>query len=479
MSEATHLTETVRLAAADGSGARESASISARWSSMPPLGRALLLELAAHDRAEREPAGPAEPRRPREPAGHLHAERGSGAAGSLAQVLPALLRLPRDLAGRQEDGADHRRLGRAERVAVRADGRGHQAGRLERRRRRPFASRPTTRPSRASRSSARSHPTGCTSCSRSRASSCPGRPTRRSPTRARPCSPALGTDSALTMPFWSAKGDLFSFVGYTPAGSPQYDTGDLNGNETVGAQIWTAPVTGRPSALRSCSSPRVSGASEYYPAISDDSALVAFNESSCAGPELAGRRRVRAEPVRRLRRPFGAPAPRRGVAEAPPSSSIARAAARRSGPRAAPGRTRGRAGRRRTAPSRARPSTGSPSRHAARTAPRCPAPRTARRSRSSGSRPSRSPPDRRALGRPELRARVPSAAEQRPSGAAGRRRAVGRIRRGRRRPEGQSCSAVGREVRADHAGDPEVKRFSRGWAEAEAAGSSSGRKSMD
>ena len=30
--------------------------------------------------------------------------------------------------------------------------------------------------------------------------------------------------------------------------------------------------------------PRVSGATEYYPAVSDDSAFVVFNESSCSGP---------------------------------------------------------------------------------------------------------------------------------------------------------------------------------------------------
>jgi hypothetical protein len=97
-----------------------------------------------------------------------------------------------------------------------------------------------------------------------------------------------GTDPALTMPAWSAKGDIFSFVGYMPAGSPQYDTGDLNGNETVGAQIWTAPVSGTTFGTPKLLVPRESGLSEYYPAISDDSALVAFNESSCAGPSSPG-----------------------------------------------------------------------------------------------------------------------------------------------------------------------------------------------
>jgi hypothetical protein len=99
---------------------------------------------------------------------------------------------------------------------------------------------------------------------------------------------ATGTDTALTMPFWSPKGDLLSFVGYAPAGSPAYDPGDLNGNETVGAQIWTASVTGTTFGSPKLLVPRVSGASEYYPAVSDDSALVVFNESSCAGPASPG-----------------------------------------------------------------------------------------------------------------------------------------------------------------------------------------------
>jgi hypothetical protein len=96
------------------------------------------------------------------------------------------------------------------------------------------------------------------------------------------------TDPALTMPFWSPKGDSFAFVGYVPSGSPAYDTGDLNGNETVGAQIWTAPVAGASFGTPKLLVPRVSGASEYYPAISDDGAVVVFNESSCDGASSPG-----------------------------------------------------------------------------------------------------------------------------------------------------------------------------------------------
>jgi hypothetical protein len=56
----------------------------------------------------------------------------------------------------------------------------------------------------------------------------------------------------------------------------------------VGAQIWTAPVTGATFGAPKLLVPRVSGATEYYPAISDDSAFVVFNESSCAGPSSPG-----------------------------------------------------------------------------------------------------------------------------------------------------------------------------------------------
>jgi hypothetical protein len=98
----------------------------------------------------------------------------------------------------------------------------------------------------------------------------------------------MAMDPALTQPFWSPKGDLLAFVGYMPSGSPAYDNGDLNGNETVGAQIYVAPVNGSSFGTPKVLVPRVSGASEYYPAISDDSALVVFNESSCAGPSSPG-----------------------------------------------------------------------------------------------------------------------------------------------------------------------------------------------
>jgi hypothetical protein len=98
----------------------------------------------------------------------------------------------------------------------------------------------------------------------------------------------LGTQVATT-PFWSPKGDLLAFTGWVPAPTPladfPNDTMDTNGDQTPGSQIWVTSVTGdktfgTPTVLV----PQVQGKSEYYPAISDDSAFVVFNESSCTGP---------------------------------------------------------------------------------------------------------------------------------------------------------------------------------------------------
>ncbi len=98
----------------------------------------------------------------------------------------------------------------------------------------------------------------------------------------------LGGDVAST-PFWSPKGDLLAFTGWVPCVScelgVQNDPNDTNGDETPNAEIWTASVTGNttfgtPTKLV----PGVAGKSEYYPAISDDSQYVVFDESSCNGP---------------------------------------------------------------------------------------------------------------------------------------------------------------------------------------------------
>jgi hypothetical protein len=98
----------------------------------------------------------------------------------------------------------------------------------------------------------------------------------------------LGGDVA-SIPFWSPQGDLLAFTGWVPCVSCEMgipnDTSDTNGDETPNAEIWIAKVTGAqtfgtPTKLV----PKVDGKSEYYPAISDDSQYVVFDESSCSGP---------------------------------------------------------------------------------------------------------------------------------------------------------------------------------------------------
>ena len=95
-----------------------------------------------------------------------------------------------------------------------------------------------------------------------------------------------GMTEKLTHPYWSSKGDLLAFTSWVPSLTipHSYDSKDLNGNETPNSQIWTASVTGTTFANPTVLVPRVPNASEFYPTISDDSAYVVFNESSCSGP---------------------------------------------------------------------------------------------------------------------------------------------------------------------------------------------------
>jgi hypothetical protein len=92
-----------------------------------------------------------------------------------------------------------------------------------------------------------------------------------------------------THPYWSQKGDLLTFTSWVPTLTipHAYDSQDKNGNETPSAQIWTATVSGTTFGTPTVLVPRTSGATEYYPTISDDSAYVLFNESSCNGPPTA------------------------------------------------------------------------------------------------------------------------------------------------------------------------------------------------
>jgi hypothetical protein len=92
------------------------------------------------------------------------------------------------------------------------------------------------------------------------------------------------TSESLTEPYWSYKGDLLTFASWVPTGVLNADPEDRNGNEIIGAQIWTSPVTGTTFGTPTLLVPRSPGLTEYYPTVSEDSQLIAFDESSCSGP---------------------------------------------------------------------------------------------------------------------------------------------------------------------------------------------------
>lgn len=91
------------------------------------------------------------------------------------------------------------------------------------------------------------------------------------------------TSEAKTHPFWSLTGGSFAFVSWAPG--EHGASGSRNGDVQRGAQIWVAPAgPGSPMGSPRLRVPRASGESSYYPALSDDDALLVFNRSSCDGP---------------------------------------------------------------------------------------------------------------------------------------------------------------------------------------------------
>jgi len=95
-----------------------------------------------------------------------------------------------------------------------------------------------------------------------------------------------------TDPFWSADGALFAFTSWVPGQNgalPAADPDALNGDTRAGGQIWVANSDGATvqDAARLVV-PRAPGVTSYYPALSDDSNLMVFNQSSCSGPPTPG-----------------------------------------------------------------------------------------------------------------------------------------------------------------------------------------------
>lgn len=106
------------------------------------------------------------------------------------------------------------------------------------------------------------------------------------------------TGELVTSPFWSPKGDLITFaswVGQASACTATSLSGSCTGDLIQNAQLWIAPVTlaTAPGALPTFGTPmllvpRNTDKTEYYPALSDDSKFVIFDESSCDGPSTPG-----------------------------------------------------------------------------------------------------------------------------------------------------------------------------------------------
>lgn len=99
---------------------------------------------------------------------------------------------------------------------------------------------------------------------------------------------ATATGERKTDPFWSANGAYFAFTSYDPAQDPTVNS-RFNGDTKTGGQIWVATADAMgPHDDAKLIVPRASGVTSYYPTVSHDGTLLAFNKSSCAGPANVG-----------------------------------------------------------------------------------------------------------------------------------------------------------------------------------------------
>ena len=91
-------------------------------------------------------------------------------------------------------------------------------------------------------------------------------------------------DQYRTDPFWSQDGKFFAFTGFATPSVGLYNTSGLNGDQKIGGSIWVATAEARAvhdDAVRIV--PGEAGRTNFYPAISNDSKLLVYNQSTCGG----------------------------------------------------------------------------------------------------------------------------------------------------------------------------------------------------
>ena len=99
---------------------------------------------------------------------------------------------------------------------------------------------------------------------------------------------STATGERKTDPFWSADGSHFAFTSYDPAQDPTSNS-RFNGDTKTGGQIWVATADAMgPHDDAKLIVPRAAGVTSYYPTISHDGTLLAFNKSTCSGPANVG-----------------------------------------------------------------------------------------------------------------------------------------------------------------------------------------------
>ncbi|MGH7271047.1 MAG: hypothetical protein ACREJ3_11505, partial [Polyangiaceae bacterium] len=284
VSEAPVLSETVRLAAADGSALAESLPIDARWSAMPLSGTIYYWSAPPHGMTGASEIVRMNLSSPGTPPGVYFTNLDSAAYASPLSGGWACV-------GCHAISRDGTKMGvtiGGSSVQANGDGAGSLFALLDVAKKAPVATRITESGGQQLLNAGFATLTTFSPDGANMVQELQGKLYSRAADATLASQGPLFADMAesLTQPAWSPAGDLLAFASWVPtlAIPHGYDSKDLNGNETPNAQIWTAAVRGATFGAPSLLVARTPNRTEYYPAISDDSALVVFNESSCTGP---------------------------------------------------------------------------------------------------------------------------------------------------------------------------------------------------